>query len=160
MVVGETRVGRDGRGFRAWSLRTKATDADQLTVAPDEEHIFPSLFEAENDTHLTQAGRWMRRYCLDEVLQLVNVVTGDMSLVGPRAPMSHEVAHLVEADSRLRVRPGLTGVWRDFRRSDLSWSEAVTLDVYYAENWSMLQDLSILVRTIRAAAHGSTDAPR
>jgi lipopolysaccharide/colanic/teichoic acid biosynthesis glycosyltransferase len=90
----------------------------------------------------------------------VNVLAGDMSLVGPRAPLSHEMADLAEVDSRLRVRPGLTGVWRDFRRSDLSWSEALTLDVYYAENWSMLQDLSILLRTIRAAVHGSTDVPR
>lgn len=161
-LVRETHVGRDGHSFQVWNLRTVVPDAEQLMARArqDEAYVEGGLFEAEDDPNLTLPGRWMRRHSIDELPQLVNVIVGDMSLVGPRVPLSHEVAQMDEVDLRLRVRPGLTGVWRDFRRSDLSWSEAVTLDLYYAENWSMLQDLNILIRTLGAAVRGTAGVPR
>ena len=158
LLTHEVRVGRDGRTFRVWGFRTVRTDAEQVIarLGLDPAEVDGALFEVEHDPRLTRPGRWLRRYSVEELPQLVNVLLGDMSLVGPCAPLGHEVGHLDDVDQRLQVRPGLTGVWRDFRRSDLSWSEAVTLDVYYAENWSMLQDLSILARTIGGAVRGST----
>ena len=93
----------------------------------------------------------MRRFSLDELPQLVNVLKGDMSLVGPRPPLKHEVAQYDDDMARrLRVRPGMTGLWQVSGRSDLAWSEAIRLDLYYVDNWSMLQDLTILARTFGA----------
>ena len=93
----------------------------------------------------------MRRVSHDELPQLVNVLCGDMSLVGPRPPLPHEVAQYDEAmERRLRVRPGMTGLWQVSGRSDLAWSEAIRLDLYYVDNWSMVQDLTILARTFGA----------
>jgi exopolysaccharide biosynthesis polyprenyl glycosylphosphotransferase len=158
VLVRQTRVGRGGRVFTVWNFRSTVVEADHRVARSrlDPTYAEAGLFGVENDPSTTTPGRWLRRYCIDELPQLVNVIIGDMSLVGPRAPLGHEVADLNEDDRRLRVRPGLTGVWRDFRRSDLSWSEAVTLDVHYAENWSMLQDLDLLARTTVATAHGAT----
>ena len=96
-------------------------------------------------------GRWIRRYSLDELPQLINVLRGDMSLVGPRPPLPSEVDRYTLTQSRrLRVRPGLTGLWQVSGRSDLSWSESIRLDLYYVDNWSMIQDISILARTVGA----------
>ncbi len=162
VLTHQVRVGRYGKSFRVWRFRTTRTDAEQVIarLGLDPADVDGGLFEVEYDPRLTVPGRWLRQYSVDELPQLLNVVLGDMSLVGPCAPLGHEVGHLVDVDHRLQVRPGLTGVWRDFRRSDLSWSEAVTLDVYYAENWSMLQDLTSLVRTIGGAVRGSSGALR
>jgi lipopolysaccharide/colanic/teichoic acid biosynthesis glycosyltransferase len=93
----------------------------------------------------------MRRYSIDELPQLFNVFKGDMSLIGPRPQVAHEVAQYDDAMARrLRVRPGMTGLWQVSGRSDLSVAEAIRLDLYYVDNWSMLQDLSILARTFGA----------
>ncbi len=111
-----------------------------------------------DDPRVTAPGRWLRRYSIDELPQLVNVLRGDMSLVGPRPPLPHEVAQYDTAMARrLRVRPGMTGLWQVSGRSNLSWSEAIRLDLYYVDNWSMLQDLSILARTLTAVlrSHGA-----
>jgi lipopolysaccharide/colanic/teichoic acid biosynthesis glycosyltransferase len=106
------------------------------------------LFKMENDPRITPPGRWLRRLSLDELPQLVNVLVGDMSLVGPRPPLRHEVAQYDDDMARrLRVRPGMTGLWQVSGRSELSWSEAIRLDLYYVDNWSMFQDLTILART-------------
>lgn len=157
VLIRQSRVGRDGHTFHVWSLRTIVTGEERTLTRTREDVAFTEgwLFPADDDPRLTVPGRWMRRYSIDELPQLFNVVLGDMSLVGPRVPLSHEVPQLDEVDRRLRVRPGLTGVWRDFRRSELSWSEAVTLDVHYAENWSVIQDLTILIRTMGAVVHGT-----
>ncbi len=110
----------------------------------------------EDDPRITEPGRWLRRFSLDELPQLVNVLRGDMSLVGPRPPLPHEVAQYDAAMTRrLRVRPGMTGLWQVSGRSDLSWSEAIRLDLYYVDNWSMVQDLTILVRTLNAVLRPS-----
>jgi lipopolysaccharide/colanic/teichoic acid biosynthesis glycosyltransferase len=109
------------------------------------------LFKAKDDPRITAPGRWLRRYSLDELPQLFNVLRGDMSLVGPRPPLPTEVAtYDRSALRRLHVRPGMTGLWQVSGRSDLPWSEAVRLDLYYVDNWSMLQDLSILMKTFGA----------
>ena len=112
----------------------------------------------KDDPRVTKPGKWLRRYSLDELPQLFNVVRGEMSLVGPRPPLPREVsAYHADVLRRLRVRPGMTGLWQVSGRSDLSWSEAVRLDLYYVDNWSMLQDLSILGRTF-GAVFGSRGA--
>ncbi len=104
-----------------------------------------------DDPRVTPVGRWLRRFSLDEVPQLLNVVRGDMSLVGPRPPLPREVAqYAADVRRRLLVRPGLTGLWQISGRSDLSWEESVRLDLHYVENWSLALDLMIIWKTVFA----------
>ena len=115
------------------------------------EHADNPMFKIKNDPRVTRVGRFIRRYSLDELPQLFDVVLGRMSLIGPRPPLPREVAmYGLEVRRRLRVKPGLTGLWQVSGRSDLSWDEAVRLDIHYVENWSLALDLSILFRTARA----------
>jgi lipopolysaccharide/colanic/teichoic acid biosynthesis glycosyltransferase len=101
-------------------------------------------------------GRWLRRYSLDELPQLLNVLLGQMSLVGPRPPLPSEVEKYADQESlRLRVRPGMTGLWQVSGRSDLSWDQSIELDLAYVENWSLSRDFAILARTFGAVLHGS-----
>ena len=148
----QTRVGRDGTTFRCWKFRTMVTNAEDLLASLQTKAGYEGgLFKMENDPRITPPGKWMRRFSLDELPQLINVLTGDMSLVGPRPPLQHEVAQYDDAMARrLRVRPGMTGLWQVSGRSDLAWSEAIRLDLYYVDNWSMFQDLNILARTFGA----------
>ncbi len=96
-------------------------------------------------------GGFIRRFSIDELPQLFNVIQGDMSLIGPRPPLPREVAKYTPDEMRrLRVRPGITGLWQISGRSDLSWDETIRLDLYYIDNWSPLQDLSILTKTVQA----------
>jgi len=107
------------------------------------------LFKMRNDPRVTRVGRFLRRFSLDELPQLVNVLKGEMSLVGPRPPLPREVAawsHDVER--RQLVKPGMTGLWQVSGRSDLDWEDAVRLDLYYTENWSLAGDLVIVLRTV------------
>jgi lipopolysaccharide/colanic/teichoic acid biosynthesis glycosyltransferase len=109
------------------------------------------LFKLKNDPRVTGIGGWLRRYSLDELPQLINVLRGEMSLVGPRPPLASEVStYADDVRRRLLVKPGMTGLWQVNGRSDLSWEDAVRLDLYYVENWSVLLDLMILLRTFRA----------
>jgi exopolysaccharide biosynthesis polyprenyl glycosylphosphotransferase len=148
----QQRVGKDGRLFTMFKFRSmsQAADAarDDLLDANEADGV---LFKIQHDPRITRTGRWLRRWSLDEVPQLWNVVRGDMSLVGPRPALPEEVARYdVDPTRRLVVKPGLTGLWQVSGRSDLSWSEAVRLDVRYVDNWSMRLDAQILVRTFRA----------
>ena len=145
----QTRVGRDGKTFYCWKFRTMVTNAEELLADLHKQQGYEGgLFKMENDPRITPPGRWLRRLSLDELPQLVNVLVGDMSLVGPRPPLRHEVAQYDDDMARrLRVRPGMTGLWQVSGRSELSWSEAIRLDLYYVDNWSMFQDLTILART-------------
>jgi exopolysaccharide biosynthesis polyprenyl glycosylphosphotransferase len=145
----QTRVGRDGKTFYCWKFRTMVTNAEELLADLHKQQGYEGgLFKMENDPRITAPGRWLRRLSLDELPQLVNVLVGDMSLVGPRPPLRHEVAQYDDDMARrLRVRPGMTGLWQVSGRSELSWSEAIRLDLYYVDNWSMFQDLTILART-------------
>jgi lipopolysaccharide/colanic/teichoic acid biosynthesis glycosyltransferase len=113
------------------------------------------LFKMRHDPRVTRIGGFLRRYSLDELPQLVNVLRGEMSLVGPRPPLPVEVAgYESDAVRRLRVRPGLTGLWQVSGRSDLSWDESLRLDLWYVDNWSLVLDLQIIVRTARAVLRG------
>ena len=147
------RIGRNGRPFKMLKLRSMVANADsQLAdlLARQGTSDRP-LFKVENDPRITPVGRFIRRYSIDEVPQLINVLRGEMSLVGPRPQVEKEVALYDNATSRrLFVKPGMTGLWQVSGRSNLSWEESVRLDLYYVENWSLVADIAILVRTIRA----------
>ncbi|MDQ1625599.1 MAG: hypothetical protein QOJ49_1097, partial [Actinomycetota bacterium] len=153
----QTRVGKTGEEFCAYKFRSMVPDAEQrLTDLQLENQGAGLLFKLRDDPRVTRIGKVLRRYSLDELPQLVNVLKGDMSLVGPRPPLPREVAqYRSEMRRRLLVKPGITGLWQVSGRSDLSWDESVRLDLYYVENWSLTSDLIILWRTIRAVLRGS-----
>lgn len=145
----QIRVGREGKEFTCFKLRSMSIDAEQrLPELEGRDHV---LFKEPNDPRVTRPGRFIRRFSLDELPQLWNVVRGEMSLVGPRPPLPSEVEQY-EDDMlrRLNVLPGMTGLWQVSGRSDLSWEDTVRLDLYYVDNWSMVQDLLILARTVTA----------
>jgi exopolysaccharide biosynthesis polyprenyl glycosylphosphotransferase len=148
----QTRIGRDGRPFSCLKFRSMVVDAEQLQADLIVNHERSAvLFKMAEDPRVTRPGRWIRRLSLDELPQLWNVFRGQMSLVGPRPPLPHEAARYgSDMSRRLRVRPGMTGLWQVSGRSDLSWDETVRLDLYYVDNWSMVQDLAILMRTVSA----------
>jgi len=153
----QTRVGKDGRGFTVYKFRTMVMDAEdrkaQLTVSNDSDGV---LFKMRKDPRITAVGGWLRRWSLDELPQLINVVRGDMSLVGPRPALPDEAARYGDyVRRRLVVKPGLTGLWQVNGRSDLSWEESVRLDLRYVENWSLVLDLQILWKTASAVMTGS-----
>ncbi len=153
----QTRVGLDGKTFSLYKFRTMYVGAeDQLAeVRPLNDHD-GVLFKVRNDPRVTPLGRWLRRYSLDELPQLFNVLRGEMSLVGPRPPLPDEVARYADhVRRRLVVKPGLTGLWQVSGRSDLRWEEAVRLDLRYVENWSLALDVVILARTLAAVIRSS-----
>lgn len=146
----QTRVGRAGRPFTMLKLRTMRCDAEEVRgqLASEGDGV---LFKIRRDPRVTRSGRFLRTYSLDELPQLINVVLGQMSLVGPRPALPDEVEQY-DADPRRRlaVKPGLTGLWQVSGRSDLSWTESVRLDLDYVDNWSLSRDLAIVARTFRA----------
>jgi len=148
----QVRVGRGGDYFTCLKFRSMVVDAER--VLPDlhtKVGYAEGLFKMQDDPRITKPGQWIRRYSIDELPQLFNVLRGDMSLVGPRPPLPLEVDRYTLMQSRrLRVRPGMTGLWQVSGRSDLSWTESIRLDLYYVDNWSMIQDLVILARTVGA----------
>ncbi|WP_344341642.1 sugar transferase, partial [Streptomyces rhizosphaericus] len=152
LLFSHPRIGRHGEEFSCLKFRTMVPDADRLIAdMQTESGASALLFKVKGDPRITRPGRWLRRFSVDEVPQLFNVLRGDMSLVGPRPQVAKEVALYDHAMSRrLHVRPGMTGLWQVSGRSDLTLEEAVRLDLYYVDNWSMLQDVSILARTARA----------
>jgi exopolysaccharide biosynthesis polyprenyl glycosylphosphotransferase len=155
----QTRVGRSGRTFKMIKFRSMHVDADDMLAELREanEGAGP-LFKMKDDPRITRVGALLRRTSLDELPQLLNVVTGSMSLVGPRPPLPDEVAQYGDdVHRRLLVKPGMTGLWQVSGRSDLDWEESVRLDLYYVENWSFLMDISIISQTFRAvlAARGA-----
>jgi exopolysaccharide biosynthesis polyprenyl glycosylphosphotransferase len=155
-LFGQERVGRHGRPFRVYKFRSMYTDAEQrlaeITHLNEHDGV---LFKVRNDPRVTPVGRWLRKYSLDELPQLLNVLKGDMSLVGPRPPLASEVARYEgHAHRRLLVRPGITGLWQVSGRSDLSWEDTVRLDLQYVEAWSLALDVTILLRTASAVLAG------
>jgi len=155
----QTRVGRDGAEFGCFKFRTMVTDAEMMVASLQEEQGTSALlFKMKDDPRITGPGKKLRRYSIDELPQLFNVFLGTMSLIGPRPQVPREVALYDGTMSRrLRVRPGMTGLWQVSGRNDLSVEDAIRLDVYYVDNWSMMQDLSILARTV-GAVFGSRGA--
>jgi exopolysaccharide biosynthesis polyprenyl glycosylphosphotransferase len=153
----QTRVGKGGRVFILYKFRTMVVDAEQRKslLVPRNEGA-GELFKIRRDPRITRAGSVLRRWSLDELPQLLNVLRGDMSLVGPRPALPEEAARYCDhMRRRLAVKPGLTGLWQVNGRSDLPWDEAVRLDVRYVENWSFALDLQILWKTGSAVLHGS-----
>jgi len=153
----QERVGRDGRSFSMLKFRSMAAGADRmiegLAALSTGNGV---LFKMRVDPRVTPLGRLLRRYSVDELPQLLNVLRGEMSLVGPRPPLPSEVAlYDLQMRRRLAVKPGLTGLWQVSGRSDLSWDDSVRLDVHYVENWSLAMDLMIIWRTFGAVVRGN-----
>ncbi|CAN5348318.1 N/A [soil metagenome] len=151
----QVRVGRNGAPFVIFKFRTMVQDAERRLVdlvAPDQG---PALFKMENDPRITRIGRFLRRSSLDEFPQLINVALGQMSLIGPRPALPHEAEHYDEwSRRRLDVRPGMTGLWQVSGRSNLSWEEAIRLDLDYVDGMSLRTDMMIVFRTLRVVATG------
>jgi lipopolysaccharide/colanic/teichoic acid biosynthesis glycosyltransferase len=146
----QERIGKNGEPFSILKFRSMSSDADarraELTAGMDK-----GLFKLVDDPRITRVGKVLRRYSLDELPQLVNVLRGEMSLVGPRPALPSEVSEYDRRElRRLAVTPGLSGLWQVSGRSNLDWADGIRLDLYYVENWSMTQDLVILWRTARA----------
>jgi exopolysaccharide biosynthesis polyprenyl glycosylphosphotransferase len=153
----QERIGRDGKPFSMLKFRSMVVGADQMveTLAADNDGN-GVLFKQRNDPRVTSVGRVLRRYSLDELPQLINVLRGEMSLVGPRPPLQSEVEKYGhDMRRRFLVKPGLTGLWQVSGRSDLSWDDSVRIDVRYVENWSLTFDFMILWKTVGAVLRGS-----
>jgi exopolysaccharide biosynthesis polyprenyl glycosylphosphotransferase len=153
----QVRVGKDGRAFKIYKFRTMVVDAEQrraeLLASNDNDGV---LFKLREDPRITVMGAHLRRWSIDELPQLLNVLLGDMSLVGPRPALPDEAAQYADhARRRLAVKPGLTGLWQVSGRSDLSWEESVRLDLRYVENWSLALDLQIMWKTFSALVRRS-----
>jgi exopolysaccharide biosynthesis polyprenyl glycosylphosphotransferase len=148
----QERVGLNGNRFRMIKFRSMVTDAeDKLPSLLDQSDGNGVLFKLKIDPRVTTVGSFLRRFSIDELPQLINVFRGQMSLVGPRPPLVKEVALYDDyAERRLLVKPGITGLWQVSGRSDLSWDDSIRLDLYYVENWSLVGDIIILHRTVRA----------
>ena len=153
----QIRVGRHGRLFTVFKFRTMVRDAEdrkaQLSASNEYDDV---LFKIRDDPRVTRVGTWLRRWSVDELPQLINVLLGDMSMVGPRPALPEEAAAYGEqVRRRLVVKPGITGLWQVNGRSDLPWEESVRLDLRYVENWSLALDLQILWKTLSAVGRGS-----
>ncbi|WP_404810206.1 sugar transferase [Microbacterium terricola] len=156
----QVRVGRSGREFEMLKFRSMVVNAESMLddLRSQQDAGNEVLFKMTNDPRVTPVGRFMRRFSLDELPQIANVISGSMSLVGPRPPLPSEVEHYAEhVHRRFLAKPGITGLWQVSGRSALSWDESVRLDLSYVENWSLVADFVILLRTARAALapHGT-----
>jgi exopolysaccharide biosynthesis polyprenyl glycosylphosphotransferase len=159
VIFRQQRVGLGGNTFTMFKFRSMRVDAEEhlaSLIAERRDAGNSVLFKMKDDPRLTRPGAFLRRYSLDELPQLFNVLNGTMSLVGPRPPLDSETkAYEKHNFRRFLVRPGITGLWQVSGRSDLSWEDSVRLDLYYVENWSVLNDLILLGRTARAVIRGS-----
>ncbi len=153
-IFRQERVGLDGKRFRIWKFRTMDLDADsRLSEVIHLNEIDSILYKSRTDPRITSVGRLLRKWSLDELPQLWNVLRGQMSLVGPRPPLPSEVERYgQDANRRLLVKPGITGLWQVSGRSSLTWEQSVQLDLHYIENWSLTMDVVLLAKTIKAVA--------
>ncbi len=150
VIFRQTRVGRGGKPFVMYKFRTMHQDAEARRAELESQNVHDSnvLFKMKHDPRITPVGRWLRKFSLDELPQLVNVIKGEMSLVGPRPPLPSEVERFeLDHHRRFRVRPGLTGLWQVSGRSDLDPERSAHLDTHYVEQWSPVMDAKILART-------------
>ncbi len=154
ILFGHVRIGKDGKKFSAWKFRTMVKDADKklelyLNTNPEIRQEWEATHKLKDDPRVTRLGKILRRYSLDELPQLINVLKGEMSLVGPRPIVEDEVHHYGDLfDPYTWVQPGITGMWQVSGRSDTTYITRVYLDEYYVRNWSIWLDIYILVRTI------------
>jgi len=153
----QERIGKGGTSFPMFKFRTMVVGAEaMLPSLQDRSEGQGPLFKLRDDPRITAIGANLRQYSIDELPQLINVLRGEMSLVGPRPPLASEVeTYAHDVRRRLLVKPGMTGLWQINGRSDLSWDESVRFDLYYVENWSVMSDLMILWRTGRAVLRSS-----
>lgn len=156
LIFKQTRVGKDGSLFTFYKFRTMYEGADQQKEGLlDRNEATGPLFKIKNDPRITRVGAILRKSSMDELPQLINVLNGDMSLVGPRPPVPIEVAMYSPSEmKRLLVTPGITGLWQVNGRSDVPFENMVRMDLEYMQNWSLLLDLKILLMTISAVISG------
>ena len=147
----QIRVGKDERHFRMYKFRSMVTNADELLAKlQSRNEVNGAMFKIKNDPRITKVGRVIRKYSLDELPQLVNVVGGSMSIVGPRPPLVSEVAEYTDYDKqRLMVKPGATGMWQVGGRNDVDFAEMVKLDLTYIQERSIWLDLKIMFETVK-----------
>jgi lipopolysaccharide/colanic/teichoic acid biosynthesis glycosyltransferase len=153
----QTRVGRFGRQFKMYKIRSMCMDAEKRLqdLLGENDHKEGVTFKLKEDPRITRVGKWLRKFSLDELPQLYNVLIGNMSLVGPRPPVPREVEKYSLADRRrLLVTPGITCIWQISGRSEIDFSGQVKLDVQYIENQNLLTDFRILVKTLPAVISG------
>ncbi|MBM4231367.1 MAG: sugar transferase [Gammaproteobacteria bacterium] len=152
----QKRIGLKGHTFVIYKFRTMSKDADQARHQLREKYEQTvGTFKLENDPRVTSLGRWLRRWSLDELPQLVNVLSGAMSLVGPRPHTKDDVTHYLDGDEfRFEIKPGITGLQQVSGRAELSWRDSVRADIEYIENWTFVGDILILLRTIKAVVSG------
>ncbi|MCH8613583.1 sugar transferase [Arsenicicoccus dermatophilus] len=157
----QQRLGQDAQPFTMIKFRSMVTDSDALRAQLVKQHQSQTgqgnkvLFKMADDPRITKVGKIIRRYSIDELPQLFNVLRGDMALIGPRPPLAEEAEKYHDKDNRrLRVKPGLTGLWQVSGRSNLDWDQSVNLDLRYVDNWSLGMDMQILLKTARAVLKG------
>lgn len=147
----QTRVGKNGKTFKMYKFRSMFVNADQmLDKLKDQNDVEGPMFKMKKDPRITKVGHFIREHSLDELPQFINVIKGDMSLVGPRPPLPSEVAEYSDYDKqRLYVTPGCTGLWQATERNEVGFNEMVQLDIKYIQNASFIYDLLIIYKTIR-----------
>lgn len=153
----QTRVGRNGRHFRFYKFRSMVVNAEKLKseLAAQNESKDGVIFKMKKDPRITRTGRIIRKFSIDELPQLINVLKGDMSLVGPRPPVPKEVEqYTLEQRKRLHAIPGITGLWQVSGRSDIPFTDQVRLDLQYIQSADVINDLRLLLRTIPAVLSG------
>ena len=151
----QTRIGKNGKPFKMWKFRSMIVNADKMVEQLEEQNeIDGAMFKIKDDPRVTKIGHVIRKYSLDELPQLWNVLKGDMSLVGPRPPLPMEVEDYTSYDKlRLTVIPGCTGLWQVTKRNDADFDEMVELDLEYINNSSLWFDFNILLKTVGVVIH-------
>lgn len=146
----QVRVGKNGKAFKIYKFRSMFVNADQmLTKLKEQNDVEGPMFKMKNDPRITKIGHFIRKHSLDELPQFINVIKGDMSLVGPRPPLPSEIAEYSEYDKqRLYVTPGCTGLWQATERNEVGFTEMVQLDILYIQKASFIFDLWIIWKTI------------
>ena len=150
-----SRVGRGNRNFSMIKFRSMVHDAEMLKAEIPNERNDGPLFKLKNDPRITKFGKWLRRWSIDELPQIINVIRGDMSFIGPRPHLPNEVSQYSEKQKQvLTIKPGITGMAQVYGRDTNSFDREIELDLFYIENWSLLLDTKILLLTFRAVFHG------
>lgn len=151
VIFAQKRVGRNGKLFTMYKFRSMCVDADeQLTGILKKNELKGAMFKIKEDPRITEFGKFIRRTSLDELPQLINVIKGDMSLIGPRPPLQREVAEYTQVDlQRLLVKPGCSGLWQVSGRNEVDFDEMVEFDLIYIQTLSIRQDLSLILKTIK-----------
>ena len=151
----QTRIGKNGKPFKMWKFRSMIVNADKMVEQLEEQNeIDGAMFKIKDDPRITKIGHTIRKYSLDELPQLWNVLIGDMSLVGPRPPLPSEVEEYTDYDKqRLLVMPGCTGLWQVTERNEADFDEMVWLDIVYINHSGIFEDLKLIIKTIGVVVH-------